>query len=363
MKTKKKGGLFAGVLMGIVMVIAGTILLWWNEGNNVRNIKTTNEVEKNVVEIAIDANPAEYNGKLIATGGSFTVEDEALTDDTFGVSVHSAALVRVVEVYQWEETEVSDDDGTSYNYEKGWHEGLIDSSSFHENGHNNPSSVDFNSDSKFAEKVTLGNFKLSSAQIEQMEANKNLGASEAKTIPEGYKASGDYVTNSANLSSPQIGDVRITWKYNDWKEVSIIAKVSGDSFVAYTSEVGKDVNYVTDGVKTAAQMIEAMRNADKMIKWLLRLFGFLLIFMGYMSFISPLTKLFGYIPILGSVVNFAFALSVFLLSVVHSLIVIIIAWFRYRPMLCLILGGVVVVAVILILLLKKKRPAPATQAA
>ena len=351
----KKGGLFAGVLAGLLMVIGGTGLLWWNEGNNVRNIKTTDEIEKTVVEITPDSNPAEYDGKLVAMGGSFIVEDVSLSDTTFGVSVHTAALSRVVEIYQWEEESHSDDDGTTYTYKKVWEEGLIDSSNFsNKTGHENPTSVPYDSGAEYAENVILGNYRLSSQQIQQMDTDKALSASEAKTLPEGFKADGQYVTNSADLGSPKVGDIRIVWKYNDWKEVSLIAQVSGTSFVSWTSEVGKTRNYVTGGVHTAAEMIEDMRNTDKMMKWLLRLGGFLLIFIGYMSFISPLTKLVGYIPILGNVVNFAFALMIFLLSLAQSLIVIIIAWFRYRPLLSIVLLAAVAVIAVLFFMLKKK---------
>ena len=144
MQDKKKGGLFAGVFFGLILVIVGTVLLWWNEGNNVRNIKTTDEIEKTVVEIASKSDCKEYEDKLVATGGKFTVKDKELTDSTFNVSVHTAALSRIVEIYQWEEESETDDDGnTTYSYKKVWHEGLIDSSDFHRSGHDNPTSAAF----------------------------------------------------------------------------------------------------------------------------------------------------------------------------------------------------------------------------
>ena len=94
---------FAGVIAGLLTVIKGTVFLWWNEGNNVRNIKTTDEVEKNIPKITAMSNCAQYSGQLVAVGGKFTVEDASVSDEVFQVSVHSAALDRVVEIYQWEE--------------------------------------------------------------------------------------------------------------------------------------------------------------------------------------------------------------------------------------------------------------------
>ena len=357
MKNNKKGGLFAGVLVGLLMVIIGTVMLWWNEGNNVRNIKTTDEIEKTVVEITPDDNPAEYDGKLVAVGGKFTVEDVSLSDTTFGVEKHTAVLCRVVEVYQWEEDSHHDDDGTTYTYDKVWSRRLIDSSNFHRSGHDNPTTVAYGNSDEYAENIILGKFHLSSAQIKKMDADKTIPASEVKKVPENYKAVGIYLTDSADLDHPQIGDVRISWEYNDWKEVSLISQVTGTTFVSWTSNVGKKVNWVTEGTKTAAEMIQDMRTQDKILKWVLRLAGFLLIFIGYMSFISPLTKLVGYIPILGNVVNFMFGLMIFLLSLIQALLVIIIAWFRYRPVLSICLLVVAAAAGVLFFMLKKKQSA------
>ena len=41
---KKIGNSIVGVIIGIICLIGGTGLLWWNEGNNVKNIKTTDEI-------------------------------------------------------------------------------------------------------------------------------------------------------------------------------------------------------------------------------------------------------------------------------------------------------------------------------
>ncbi len=359
MSKNKKGGLFAGVLTGILMVIIGTGVLWWNEGNNVRNIKTTDEVEKNVVEITSNSDCAKYAGQLVAVGDKFTIEDKEVSDSAFEVSLHTASLIRVVEMYQWDEDSDTDDDGvTTYSYDGVWRENLINSSSFHDSRYKNPSSMPYKSDSFYAKKIILGNFTLNKSQIMQMSADTvRIPSADTVKMPEGYKTDGEYVTNSANLSSPKIGDIRISWKYNDWDEVSLIAKVNGNGFVSYVSKSGKDVNYVYEGVRSAAEMIEAQRNQDKLMKWIFRLIGALLIFLGYMSFISPLTKLVSYIPILGNVVNFMFVLVIFLLSLIQSLLVILIAWFRYRPVLSICLLAACAVITVLIVILKKKKPA------
>ena len=359
----KKGGIFAGVIGGIVMVLIGTVLLWWNEGNNVRNIKTTNEVEKNVVEITSDSDNAQYEGKLVALGGRFITHDEKLTDDLFTVSIHTSALSRVVEIYQWEEDSDTDSDGdTTYSYDKVWHEGLIDSSDFHLSGHDNPTSVPYESEAFLAEKVTLGNFRLSDSQIGQMTANKRLALAEQEaTIPEGWQLADNYLSNAADIAKPEIGDVRISWQYNNWKEVSLIAQVSGKSFVSYISAQKKSVNYVTEGNKSAAEMIQEMRTQDKIFKWVMRLIGVMLIFGGYASLISPLTKLASFVPLVGNVINGALMLVIGLIGLAHSLLVIAVAWIVYRPLLGIVLlAACAGLGVLAHMLMQKRRAAAVT---
>ena len=360
---KKKGGLFAGVISGIVMILAGTILLWWNEGNNVRNIRTTNEVEKNVVEIVSDSDPAQYAGQLVAVGGRFTTLDEQLSDELFHISVHTPALRRVVEIYQWEEDSDTDDDGdTTYTYEKVWKEGLIDSSAFAQSAsHQNPTSSPYDSETWYAEKVTLGSYRLSSQQIKQLGTDKSLAPeAEDVKIPDGCTTYGAYITDAEDINKPEIGDFRISWKYNDWKELSLIATVSDNSFITYTSTSGKKVNYVTEGVHTAAEMIADMRAADKMMKWAMRLIGVILLVSGYTALISPLTKVASFVPLLGNVINGALFVVMFLIGMTHSLLIIAVAWFRFRPVLgILLLVACAVMGVLAHLLMNKRRAAAA----
>ena len=84
---------------------------------------------------------------------------------------------------------------------------------------------------------------------------------------------------------------------------------------------------------------------------------------GYLSVISPLTQLLSYVPILGNAVNFVFVLTLFLLSLVHSLLVILIAWFRYRPLLSVCLLAVCAVIGVGLFLLRKNGRIPTVQMA
>jgi hypothetical protein len=143
---KKIGDSIKGVVGGFILIVIAVILLWWNEGNNVKNLKTTAEMEKIVIDVGSDAVDKNNEGKLIATHGKL-INEETLTDSVFNVSIKTPKLVRKVEMYQWEEnvkTEKKDNMGGSttetktYTYEKVWSDHEIDSSDFKKTSYSNP---------------------------------------------------------------------------------------------------------------------------------------------------------------------------------------------------------------------------------
>ena len=124
---KRVGNAFKGILGGFVFILIGIVLLWWNEGNNVRNIKTTAEMDKIVVDVPSDKVDSANEGKLVATHGK-VINEEEMFDETFNVKVQTPIMKRVVEVYQWDEDSDTDEDGhTTYSYKKVWDTDIIDS--------------------------------------------------------------------------------------------------------------------------------------------------------------------------------------------------------------------------------------------
>lgn len=170
----------AGILGGFVFVVIGIVLLWWNEGNNVKNLKTTGEMDKVVVDVGSNSVDLNNDGKLIATHGK-VINEQELVDSTFNVKVVSHIMKRVVEVYQWEENSSTDDDEVYTSKEVG-----------------------------------VGAFKLSSNQIETLSTKANYSDFDTETISKlNLTVSTHYLTNSKNLENPNIGDTRISFVYNN----------------------------------------------------------------------------------------------------------------------------------------------------
>ena len=353
---------FSGVIIGILLIIGGTIMLWWNEGETVKNLHSVEEMSKTAIQVKSDEVNPKNDGKLVATNGKFEVVDEKLSDDQFKIEKKTAKLVRTVECYAWVETEHTDDDVTTYSYEKKWVVAgeVPDSDAFHETGHVNPKSWGtIPSDEQVASEVKVGAFKLSTSQVSSVPANVrfNIDGVEAK---EGYTNAENYMTTSKDVANPEVGDTRISWHYNDWTEASILAKQNGDSFIDWTSKEGRTVNRVENGIMDLDALLNKIKGEDKATKWIFRLIGALLVIFGYMALINPITTLTSFVPILGGIVGGILGLIAFLIGLIHSLVVIVISWFAFRPILAAVILAVIVALVILIVMLIKKNKKPAT---
>ena len=128
-----------GIFGGIALFLAGTALLWWNEGNAVANAKLLEEVSETAVDMEnINKINPEFDGQLVhATGDAKT--DDMLKDPTFGFEVNAINLQRSVQYYQWVEHQKqekrdklggSEETITTYTYDKQWVSSPVNSSNF-----------------------------------------------------------------------------------------------------------------------------------------------------------------------------------------------------------------------------------------
>ncbi len=348
---KKVKNSVQGVILGIIFLLVGTILIWWNEGNTVKNLKAVDEIQKNVIDIKSDSINPSNDQKLVATNGEVNILDESLKDDTFGIQQKSIKLKRIIETYQWKETEKKDsNDRVTYQYEKNWETELIDSSEFHKSGYTNPTYQPYNNETFIAEEVKIGQFYLNKEQKENIPTPTRLEITQGSYLPYGYQLKNNYITNAQDINNPNIGDIRISYVYNSYKNISILALQNEDSFADYISSNGVKINRVEEGLLNSNAIIDKIISENKMIKWVFRGLGAILVILGYTFILNLITTATSFIPIIGNIVGTGIALVSFLLGCIHSLIIFTIAWIRFRPIIgiCLLLA-----VVVLIILLKK----------
>ena len=348
----------SGVLGGLLLLVVGIGLLWWNEGRTVKTQSGINEARKNYTQIKNDKIDSKYDNKLVATNGNLDLSASTdLKDDKFGITVKAAKLERYIEMYQWEEKcETDDNDKKKCTYEKVWTDNLIDSSEFAESGHTNPSSMPYESETYTAENAKLGKFILPVELLERLSTNKTKNEDELnneynKSV-ENLKVSGKYLTNTTEEET-KIGDVRISFRYADVKKISVLAVQTDDTFKQYTAKKGKVIHQIKEGLYTGEEILMQMTKQNKFFKWLLRIIGTLLVISSIGSLFDPIQKLANFVPILRNIVAIGVSIVSFVVGLSISLIVIAIAWFRYRPIISIILIAIVIA---LFIFLKMKKP-------
>jgi len=352
----------SGILGGIIVFILSIILLAWNEGQAVKTAKGLEEGASSVESLdSVDRVNPEFNGRLIHLTG-MTDGREMLGDPEFGLEVAALKLQRKVEMLQWKEKTESTtrnklgggtETVTTYTYEKIWSDTRIDSSGFKEpDGHQNPEVMPLENMEKQAESITIGAFKLSSGLVGALDKFEEIPLPE--TLPAGYQTAGPAIFKSKNPATPQIGDLRITFKAAMPAEVSIIARQNGSRLEGYTTRTGTVLQMLDYGTVSAEAMFASAKSASKTLTWGLRALGFILLFLAAKSVLSPIGVLADVLPIAGSIVRMGTTLVAALVALPVGLLTIAIAWIAYRPAIGITILMIGVTIPVLLFITRKK---------
>ena len=376
-ETESKGWLsrlgesFGGIATGFVLIALATWLLWWNEGRTFKTAGAIGEAELVTQDVQdISRIDPSLEGKVIHATGKADTQD-ILRDPIFGVEANAISLKRDAEYYQWEEHEHSEtrkklgggeETVRTYTYSKNWVRSPIDSNSFHDPDYKNRNIIiaDIEDSTLWAPVVTFGAYTLpdflkhsiSGAVPMTLESVDIQNVRSIMSVPNDpsldvVHVSGSTVYLGRNPGSPRIGDVRITFTQTPPAEVSIIAQVIRNTFEPFTASNGYTFSRLTMGMAGMAKMFEGARSSNNTMAWILRVVGVLFVVLGLRMIFRPLSVLADVIPILGTIVEGGAGIVAFLLGLAWSLIVIAVAWVRFRP---LVAGGLIAAAVVLLAL-------------
>ena len=360
---------FSGIGMGFLMLIAGTVLLFWNEGRTVKTTKMLKEADKVCVELGdiASVNP-EMNGKMVHASG-FADTKDVLSDGQFGISLNAVKLIRNVEFYQWVEhtkTETRDKVGggqettTTYTYSKEWVGSPVSTSDFADpdyRGIENDVLLNLEDQTWTAQNVTFGAYTFPEGLISQMNNSSPLTVELSDDVVASYEAefrryykagetdtflhpSGNVIYIGLNPNHAEVGDVRVTYSKVLPGEVSILAVVNGSTFEKFTAKNGYSMMTLTDGDVSRENMFATEHAGNRMTAWILRLIGFLLIYFGLKNIFKIIETLFKVLPFLANIVGMGVNIALFVVALAWTLIVIALGWIWYRPLLGILLLAV-----------------------
>ena len=368
------GSSFKGIGSGLLLFVLATVLLWWNEGRAVKTAKMLKTASTECVDVAdvSRVDPA-LNGKLIhATALAKT--DETIADPDYGIQANAIWLKRSTEYYQWVEhstSETKDKIGggqetvTTYTYSREWVGSPVNSNSFHDPDYQgvNSTRLTVPDNSVRAEKVTFGGYTLPSSMVNAIPANEPVAL--PAELGDGKTT---YVDNNVlyygeNPAAPAVGDVRVTFTQGTGGDASILAQVVGDTFESYKHKNGKSLQVLQMGVHSMESMFETQKAANRAILWLLRILGIVLVIAALRMVFNILVTLLKVLPPLAKVGELGINLVTAVVGFIWSLLVILIAWVVYRPVLAIVLAVVIVALVVFLIRKSKAAPEPAPAAA
>lgn len=354
------GSSIKGLLFGILLVVIGICLLFWNEGRAVKTHKALVESQDLVVSInALEAAP-QMNGKLVHLTGEATTT-QTLSDNLLPVSMQALKLQRKVETYQWEETSHSEEKKnmggdtetiTTYSYEKVWSDKYIDSSAFKKpNGHQNPEKWRYQSELWTADQISIGQYQLSETHKNKINNFQTLVIPRNIELPKGVAQNSDGFYYGKDERKPNIGDQQISFSYIPAQIYSVIGDLAGTTLTEHIASNGRSIALLQAGMHTADTMFEKAKSDNATLTWMIRLAGSLLLIIALNMIFKPLSVLADIAPLFGNIVAIGTGIVSFLLGIILALTTISIAWIFYRPLVGLLL---LVVAAGLVYLLKRK---------
>ena len=333
---------FGAILMGLVLIPLSCWGLFWNEGRAIKTARALDEGLAVVRSIGTDRVDPALNGQLVHVAGE-TKSAGGVADADLGVKAPGLKLARHVEMFQWTETESGSGQDRKFTYSREWKASAVESGRFRApSGHENPAFPAYRSREFGAADARIGVFPIGAAAVSQLSPMEefpisNAGVQIAQRVagrPTQVSGGGYYM--GQNPGSPRVGDVRVTYKIVREGPASFVGRQDSAGLQIYRAKNGQQFMLAGLGVQSSDDLFQKAQDDNRILTWILRGVGLLVLFIGFSSLFAPVTLLANYIPILGSLVSGAVTLVAAAATAIVGPVVIAVAWFAYRPLLSLI---------------------------
>ncbi|MGL4854932.1 MAG: TMEM43 family protein, partial [Lentisphaeria bacterium] len=148
---------------------------------------------------------------------------------------------------------------------------------------------------------------------------------------EGMQKVGEYLYKSIDPNNPKVGDIRIKFSVVKSRDVSVMGKQHAAKLDTFSTPFG-DFSKISMGVHGTESMIASAKKSNTIFTWVLRLFGFMLMFIGMSLVFKPLQVLADVVPFIGSIVAMGTSLLAFLIAISCAFMTVALAWIAYRPL-------------------------------
>lgn len=366
-RTSSKGflsnlmGSIASVPIGILLFLASFVVLFKSEG-------CTNfaEVARSSVEVSA-TEASGQDGNFVSVTGELSAASQ-IADPDFLKPGDFISLFRNVEQYVWIESSSSEtrdkvgggtETVTTYSYEMGWTNNPQNSSNFEQPaGHSNPPQRIQDQIWK-VDRGAVGVWSFVTADM-GLPAAATISLSPDMLLRPNGNVVGGYLYVDGTAESPQLGDHRISWSALPASGTyTAFGLANGSELRPYEYETGETWLSMRAGSRDTA--ISTYDTEHSIMMWLLRLGGFLMMWIGMQMVFAPLHAVAGILPFLKKGSTFIVNMITFPVAFVLTVITIIVAKI-FHSLIAMIAIGVLLVGGLLLgfkLYADKKNAGPA----
>lgn len=294
-----------GWLIGLFLISIGAACIVGYEIYWERYVIPERQGMATAVSIAPDKLDPQNDGKLVHVSGMLGGA-EKLVDAEFGVAADGLLLRRRVWMRQWEQSRLPTSrsrtgiedmtthkvttltTSTTYDYSQVWSEGVVDSKSFHDGGHDNPATKKIPDRTVAAANISLGVFAVTpklSGLINNYQSvplnDKNIATLAAPLRAEA-KLVGDEIYFGNAPNNPAIGDLKVKYVVAPATTASVIARQDGTNLTPYP--VGKgEIAQLQIGYHSASEMTAQFSHRESQERRLVWGAGIFLFFVGCLT--------------------------------------------------------------------------------
>ncbi|XP_053675842.1 transmembrane protein 43 homolog [Anopheles nili] len=343
-------------LFGVVLLLAGSIVLIWNEGRTIRILLSLDEALNDAITVSAES-PYEkqFEGRLIHLNGALST-GEPLTEPDYNIQVQAVKLKRRVQMYQWVEESVENRFGESvatvetadrsYFYTREWRDELVDSRGFYlRSEYHNPTAFPIESTVHLSEHVHVGHYELGEVAKERFKTFQEVTSDTRPEDPSVRLHAGLYY-HCNDIWNPEIGDVRIQFAYAglEGSYVTVVGKLLNGKIVPYESTHSRKVLLLEPGEHNLSEIFRFEHHQQRLATWGIRFIGWVLLFFSAIcctTIMQHLVREHRFLRIFFPDANFSLSTNI-MTSLSVALVIVSVAWIVHRPWLG---GGLLFAAV------------------
>ena len=327
-----------GILGGALIFLCAFPVLYFNEAQ---------ENLSKVAEQAVEYNEALESSYLGYTVGAFSATNKA--NDPL-LTREFVAVTRTVEMYGYIETQstATTNSGNTqssfnseirYTYSKAWLVNPGQTTTWRGRTSDFPRDLPINYNTwivnlpqprtSTSTGLSINNIPVDGTNLD-LSASNDLSVTQDMIVNNSYTVvlNDLYFTNQErfDLSTPLIGDVRISFTVIEFDDQGLLlGNIDNNQFSAFTTDSGNIMYRFFNGESTIENVVSQLQTEYQLTIWIFRVVGFLMLFVGLLLSFKPISTLFNFIPIFGSVGSGLFTTMLFVVSLVLAITTIVIS--------------------------------------